>query len=90
MCVCVWQVTHANQVTSLLLNINPLGNKLNFSFFSKHVRPHPHIIQSWIDPGTAYFSPQNRAPVKHIPTVYERGGGREPLQTKLKLSLLPG
>ena len=25
MCVCVWQVTHANQVTSLLLNINPAG-----------------------------------------------------------------
>jgi hypothetical protein len=40
---CKPKVVQICSLVCLCLKINPPGNKLNYSFFSKHVRPHPHI-----------------------------------------------
>ena len=59
---CKPKVVQICSLVRLCLKINPPGNKLNYSFFSKHVRPHPHIRQSWIDSGTAHFSKRSVRP----------------------------
>ena len=77
-------------LASLLLKVNPLGNKLNFSFFSKTVRPPPptHTMLEW--PNVAHFSKIFRATGKHIPTLYERGEGRGTATNKTEVKFVAG